>query len=209
MLHIFLYFAIFSITWIEISSAPTLRHGVEEDEEAVTIALELTRELIPDSELVSKIRSDLRLIRRVDPALKKLVHHGRWHPGQLVTRGLTPTQVKELEESEFKPVKVLPRGNRDVVLLFKKPYHPEHLAKLVKFRFGFDSKPNYVNIKEGRTRILYRGDLSTYFWNSVNGKNCLDGCDTQYSVSFKEQEVEHDYRFDSKVKNLLKITNAK
>jgi hypothetical protein len=142
--------------------------------------------------MVEKIKSDLELIRYLDKSLQKRIHEGKWKPGQVVAQDVSDEKLEEVETSEFKPVKSILKNGKSVLLTFSKPYHPEQLARLLKLRFGFDSKPNYIERKDGADEILYRHDLSTYYWNSENGKDCEQGCLAQYAVSINGEEFQNN-----------------
>lgn len=184
-------------------------------EEATKIALETTDELIPRPKMVKKIQSDLELIRYLDPNLSDRVHTGKWKPGQLYVKEISKEQLDEVQESEFKPVKAISESTMEsgtILMVFAKPYHPEHLSKLLKLRFGFDSypvppndsqrdqkrttpKPRQGGNKEKKEedRIIYNHELSTYYFNPANGVNCKKGCLTQYAVSvFVDENSDED-----------------
>lgn len=118
-----------------------------------------------------------------------------------------------MQESEFKPIKAIsesPKEPGTVHIVFSKPYHPEHLSKLLKLRFGFDSYPVPADDKGKRNekmsdRIAYNHQLSTYYFNPVNGYNCKKGCLTQYAVSIfiDENYDEDDWARDGWENNTL------
>ena len=157
-------------------------------DEAIAIALESTGELIPLDKMVEKIQRDLEKIRSVDSELRKVIHDPKWKPGVLKTQNLSVMDQKEIETSEFKPVSIMQVGDRISVMEFEKPYHPEKLATLLNMRFGLMSEPQYL---EQANKVVYRDELSTYYFNPSNGRNCEDTCLAQFSVSvdqFDEQE---------------------
>lgn len=142
--------------------------------------------------MVEKIKSDLELIRYLDPNLKERMHVGKWKPGQLYVKEISKEQLDQVQESEFKPIKSISESTTEqgtILMVFSKPYHPEHLSELLKLRFGFDSYPVPPSDMAARghrqnpDQIVYNHQLSTYYWNPVNGVNCKKGCLTQYAVS--------------------------
>lgn len=161
---------------------------------------------------MQKIKSDLELIRYLDPNLSERIHVGKWKPGQLYIKEISKEQLDQVQESEFKPVKAISESTMEpgtILMVFAKPYHPEHLSTLLKLRFGFDSYPVPPNDKETRRptkpqkqgendqnqqdQIVYNHELSTYYFNPVNGVNCKKGCLTQYAVSiFVDENSDED-----------------
>jgi len=149
--------------------------------------------LIPQQDMVEKIKSDLELIRYLDKSLEKRIHQGKWKPGQVVVEEeVSQEKLGEVEKSEFKPVKSISKNGKDTILVFSKPYHPEQLSRLLKLRFGFDSKPNFEKSTGKHDIILYKDELSTYYWNSENGKDCEAGCLAQYAVSINGDYVQRN-----------------
>ncbi|ODN01734.1 hypothetical protein Ocin01_04961 [Orchesella cincta] len=197
----FFVFIVF-LSGVEISIQAPLRTKEKYGrEEAIKIALESTGELIPRPKMVEKIKSDLELIRYLDPNLASRTHVGKWKPGQLYIKEISKEQLDQVQESEFKPIKAISESTMEpgtILMVFAKPYHPEHLSKLLKLRFGFDSYPVPANEDgpqdgEQPDQIVYNHELSTYYFNPVNGYNCKKGCLTQYAVSiFVDENSEED-----------------
>jgi len=134
------------------------------DIDAATIALEQSGELRAPSDILARLRADLRAIRKAFPEMTSFEHVGEWVAGELLV-GLTLEADEQflagnyhgLDDlnSDLGPVEIEYLGFGTLLLRFSEPYHPERLVELYAAAEGVEfADPNFIGGLIGKTRIL-------------------------------------------------------
>lgn len=153
------------------------------ERDATELALEISGELLPPTDLHNRILLDLEAIRQFDPRMTCLGHREKWAVGELML-SLTPDAYAQYQRGDYQGLDVLNAaygpvtisdmgfGSTVLHLKFSQPYHPERLAAVYEALDGVVyAEPNGLIGDSGTIFVSGNQYTLSYGWG-----DCPSGC---------------------------------
>ena len=163
--------------------------------EAEVLALEMSGELLPPTELTNQIYEDLEAIREAYPSMSLINLFPKWRPGELLI-DLTDDAADDFSQGQYDALDPLfevygvPKITKSysgdsIKLVFGQNYNPELLAQLFVGVDGTNyAQPNFLY---GDGNDVQATGPSTYTFTNGWG-DCLSGCIHEESWVFEVSE---------------------
>jgi len=155
------------------------------DTEAMFLAVEKASALLdPPKELYQQIHSDLAVIRSSFTNVSDIRYVSNWVPGKILCNQINDLAVKNLNVSEFGPIKE-DRTPHYTALIFSKPYNTPVLINKLKekglLEDSFDCRVD--GIIDGKSNIIYNYDKSYTFHKGIG--DCQVTCVDKHYWTFE------------------------
>ncbi len=169
---------------ISLLSLVVICYGLN-DTEATFMALEKASALLePPKELYQQIHSDLAVIRSSFTNVSDVKYVSNWVPGKILCNQIDDSAVKNLNQSEFGPIKG-DRSSHYTALIFTKPYNTPVLINKLKenglLEDSFDCRVD--GIIDGKSNIIYNYDKTYTFHKNLG--DCAVTCADKHYWTFE------------------------